>query len=159
MCPEPPPKYRLGWTAKVGLDRICSPAVRMILRSLERRPLKAFMTSFGMGLAIAMLIVGFYFFDAFNYMLDFQFRNVQREDVMVAFNEPRSSETAFSLAQFPGVLRSEPFRIVPARLRFEHHSKRVSIFGLPEGGDLRRVIDNKLRVIVLPPDGLVITAK
>jgi putative ABC transport system permease protein len=159
MRPEPPANYQLGWTAKVGLDRICSPAVRMILRSLERRPLKAFMTSFGMALAIAMLIVGFYFFDAFNYMLDFQFRHVQREDVMVAFNEPRSSEAAFSLAQFPGVLRSEPFRIVPARLRFEHHSKRTSIFGLSEGGDLRRVIDRKLNVLALPPEGLVITAK
>jgi putative ABC transport system permease protein len=159
MRPEPPARYQLGWTAKVGLDRICSPAVRMILRSLERRPVKAFMTSFGMALAIAMLIVGFYFFDAFNYMLDFQFRHVQREDVMVAFNEPRSSEAAFRLAQFPGVLRSEPFRIVPARLRFEHRSKRSAIFGLPEDADLRRVIDKNLNAVALPPEGLVLTTK
>jgi putative ABC transport system permease protein len=154
MRPEPPAKYQLGWTAKVGLDRVCSPAVRMIFRSLDRRPLKAFMTSFGMALAIAMLIVGLYFFDAFNYMLDFQFRRVQREDVMVAFNEPRSSEAAFSLSRFPGVLQSEAFRMVPARLRFEHRSKRTAIFGLPEGGELRRVIDKKLKVVALPPENL-----
>lgn len=159
MRPEPPARYQLGWTAKIGLDRICSPAVRMIFRSLERRPLKAVMTSFGMALAIAMLIVGFYFFDAFNYMLDFQFRHVQREDVMVAFNEPRSSEAAYNLAQLPGVLRAEPFRIVPARFRFEHRSKRSSILGLPEGADLRRVIDKELNVLSLPPEGLVLTAK
>jgi putative ABC transport system permease protein len=114
MRPEPPAKYQLGWTAKIGLDRLCSPAVRMIFRNLERRPVKAIMTSLSMGLAIAMLIVGFYFFDAFNYMLDFQFQHVQREDIMVAFSEPRSAEAAFSLARFPGVLRSESFRIVPA---------------------------------------------
>lgn len=159
MRPEPPAKYQLGWTAKIGLDRLCSPAVRMIFRSLERRPVKAIMTSASMGLAIAMLIVGFYFFDAFNYMLDFQFQHVQREDIMVAFSEPRSAEAAFSLARAPGVLRSESFRIVPARLRFEHRSKRTSILGLPEKSDLRRVIDKNLSAVVLPPEGLVLNSK
>jgi putative ABC transport system permease protein len=159
MRPEPPAKYRLGWTAKIALDRICSPAVRMIFRSLERQPVKALMTSFAMALAIAMLIVGLYFFDAFNYVLAFQFRNVQREDIMVAFNEPRSSEAAFSLAQLPGVLRSEPFRIVPVRLRFEHRSKRTSIFGLRDDSSLRRVIDKDMNVLDLPPEGLMLTTK
>ncbi len=159
MRPEPPPRYRLGWTSKVGLDRICSPAVRMIFRSLERRPLKAFMTSFGIALAISMMIVGFYFFDAFNYMLAFQFQHVQREDVMVAFNEPRSSGAVFELAQLPGVLRSEPFRIVPARLRFEHRSKRTAIFGITEETTLRRILDKNLNVISVPAEGLILTAK
>jgi putative ABC transport system permease protein len=160
MRPEPPAKYRLGWSAKIGLDGMCSPAVRMIFRSLERRPIKAFITSFGMALAIAMLIVGFYFFDAFNYVLAFQFQNVQREDIMVGFNEPRSSEAAFNLAQLPGVLRSEPFRIVPARLRFEHRSKRTAILGLSEGSSLRRVMDRTLNALCLPADGgLILTTK
>ena len=159
MRPEPPARYRLGWTAKIGLDRICSPAVRMIFRSLERRPVKAFITSFGMALAVSMLIVGFYFFDAFNYVLNFQFENVQREDIMVVFNEPRSSEAVFNLAQLPGVLRSEPFRTVPARLRFEHRSKRTAIFGLTEDNSLRRVLDRNLNAIPIPPDGLVLTTK
>ena len=159
MRPEPPAKYQLGWTAKIGLDRLCSPAVRMIFRSLERRPVKAFITSFGMGLAIAMLIVGFYFFDAFNYMLDFQFQYVQREDVMVGFSEPRSAEAGFSLARSPGVLRSETFRVVPARLRFEHRSKRTSILGMSEKSDLRRVIDKNLIAISLPQQGLVLNSK
>ncbi len=159
MRPEPPAKYQLGWTATIGLDRICSPAVRMIFRSLERRPVKGLMTSLGMGLAIAMLIVGFYFFDAFNYMLDFQFQHVQREDVTVAFSEPRSAEAALSLARFPGVLRSEAFRIVPARVRFEHRSKRTSILGLHEDSSLRRVVDKNLSAIALPPQGLVLNSK
>lgn len=159
MRPEPPAKYQLGWTATIGLDRLCSPAVRMIFRSLERRPVKAFITALGMGLAIAMLIVGFYFFDAFNYMLEFQFQHVQREDVMVAFSEPRSAEAAFSLARLPGVLRSEAFRVVPARLRFEHRSKRSSILGMSETTDLRRVIDKNLNAISLPQQGLVLNTK
>ena len=159
MRPEPPARYRLGWTAKIGLDRICSPAVRMIFRSLERRPVKAFMTSFGMALAVSMLIVGFYFFDAFNYVLNFQFENVQREDIMVVFNEPLSSEAAYSLAQLPGVLRAEPFRTVPTRLRFEHRSKRTAIFGLTEDTSLHRVLDRNLNALRVPSDGLVLTTK
>lgn len=159
MRPEPPAKYQLGWTARIGLDRVCSPAVRMIFRSLERRPVKAFITSLGIGLAVAMLIVGFYFFDAFNYMLGFQFQHVQREDVTVAFSEPRSAEAEFSLAQFPGVLRSEAFRVVPVRLRFEHRSKRTSILGMSEGSTLRRVIDENLNAISLPDQGVALNAK
>jgi putative ABC transport system permease protein len=159
MRSEPPARYRLGWTAKIGLDRICSPAVRMIFRSLERRPVKSFMTSFGMSLAVSMLIVGFYFLDAFNYVLNFQFENVQREDLTVAFNEPRSSEAAFNLAQLPGVLRSEPFRTVPARLRFEHRSKRTAIVGLTESDGLRRVLDKNLIALRIPPEGMVLTTK
>ena len=159
MRPEPPARYRLGWTAKIGLDRLCSPAVRMIFRNLERRPVKALMTSVGMALAVSMLIVGFYFFDAFNYVLNFQFENVQREDMMVAFNEPRSSQAAFNLAQLHGVLRSEPFRSVPVRLWFEHRSKRTAIFGLTEDSSLRRVLDRNLNALRVPPDGLVLTTK
>jgi putative ABC transport system permease protein len=56
-------------------------------------------------------------------------------------------------------MRSEPYRAVPARLRFEHRSRRVEITGLSPQSELRRLIDVKLRPISLPPVGLVLTAK
>jgi putative ABC transport system permease protein len=56
-------------------------------------------------------------------------------------------------------MRSEPFRIVPARLRFEHRSKRTAIFGITEQTTLRRILDKDLNVISVPADGLILTTK
>jgi putative ABC transport system permease protein len=88
-----------------------------------------------------------------------QFEVVQRDDVTVVFNEPKSAEVRHELARLPGVLRSEPFRAVPARLRLEHRSRRVELTGLIPDSELRRLIDADLRRVELPPEGLVLTAK
>jgi energy-coupling factor transporter ATP-binding protein EcfA2 len=67
----------------------------------------------GMSLAVAILIVGYYFVDAIDYLGSFQFRSVQREDMTVLFHDPRPSRAHHEVAALPGVLRVEPFRVVP----------------------------------------------
>ncbi len=88
-----------------------------------------------------------------------QFEVVQRDDVTVVFNEPKSAAVRHELEQLPGILLSEPFRAVPARLRYEHRSRRVDLNGFSPGASLRRLIDAKMRPVELPPEGLVLTAK
>ena len=63
------------------------------------------------------------------------------------------------LARLSGVMLSEPYRAVPARLHFEHRSRRVELTGLNAQSDLRRLIDAELRPVELPPEGLVLTTK
>ncbi|MGE5192526.1 MAG: ABC transporter permease, partial [Deltaproteobacteria bacterium] len=58
MRPEPPAAYRLTVLERLGLKDLFSQPTRMILRHLERRPFKAFFSSFGMALAVAILILG-----------------------------------------------------------------------------------------------------
>jgi putative ABC transport system permease protein len=58
----------------------------------------------------------------------------------------------------PGVLRAEPFRSVPARLRHGHRVHRGEITGLSESGDLRQLVDDSLRPVRLARDGLVLTS-
>jgi putative ABC transport system permease protein len=79
--------------------------------------------------------------------------------VTVTFNEPKSASARHELDRLPGVLHSEPFRAVPARLRFAHRSRRVELTGLSAHSDLRRLIDIKLRAVELPAEGIVVTAK
>ena len=48
--------------------------------------------------------------------------------------EPHRTGTASARADNPDLPRrmlAEPFRSVPARLRFEHHSRRLRVTGLP----------------------------
>jgi putative ABC transport system permease protein len=159
MRPEAPPHFRRGLAERSGLDRWFSPAARIILRNLERRPLKALLSSVGVGFAVAILVVGLYFFDAMRYLIKVQFENVQREDATVVFNNPRTSRIRHDVGHLPGVLDAEPFRLVPVRLRFEHRSRRVGLLGLYPGSDLRHLVDQQLRSVELPPEGLVLTAK
>ena len=130
----------------------------MILRNLERRPWKAMLSTLGLAFAGAILIVGFYFYDAIEHLVRVEFQTAAREDVGITFNEPHGSSARYSVERLPGVLRAEPFRVVAARLRFEHRSRRVGILGLADDRDLRRIVDQHLRVIDLPPEGIVLSA-
>jgi putative ABC transport system permease protein len=158
MRPEAPARFRPGVAERLGLQRFVSLSARMILRDLERRPWRAVISVFALSLAGATLIVGFYFYDAIDYLIQVEFQNASREDVTITLNEPHGSNARGALAQLPGVLRSEPFRVVATRLRFEHRSRRVAIMGLESERQLRRIVDINQRAIDLPPDGLVISS-
>jgi putative ABC transport system permease protein len=159
MRPEPPTRFHSGWLERSGLQAWLSSPVRMILRNVMRRPGRAALSVLGMAFAVAILILGRYFVDAIRYIADVQFRIVQRDDVTVTFHDPLPARTRYDIAQLPGVLTSEPFRAVPARLRFGHRTRRTGLIGLPPGGRLHRLIDTQLRPIDVPRDGVLLTTK
>ena len=159
MRPEPPATFRPTLVERWGLQRLFSPAGRIVLRNLERRPWRAGLSTLGIAVAVAILLVGFYLGDALSWLMTVQFQIVQREDVTIVFNEPRPASTRYGLARLPGVLRSEVFRSVPVRLRREHYQYRLGLTGIEPQGEFRRLIDRHLNTVPLPPDGLVLTTK
>jgi len=160
MRPEPPARFRAGAIERMGFHKVVPTSVRIILRNLERRPGKAMLSILGIALAVGLLVVGFFlYFDTIERIIEVQFNEVQREDVSVAFNEPRSSNAKYDLAHLPGVIRVEPYRAVPARVRFQHRSRRTALLGLEAEGDLRRIVAKDFQSVTLPPDGLVLTTK
>jgi putative ABC transport system permease protein len=159
MRPEPPESFHAGWLERLALSRLFRTPGRMILRSLARRPVRAGLSVLGIAFALAIVVVGRYLVDAVDLLTDVQFRAVQREDVSVAFNEPLSARARHSLAALPGVLRAEPYRVVPARVRFEHRTRRVALLGLDPGGELRQLIGADLVAETVPAAGVVLTAR
>jgi putative ABC transport system permease protein len=159
MRPEPPAQFRPTIVEKLGLQSWFSPSGRIILRNLERKPIQACLSILGIALAVAILLTGRYFQDATSYLMDFQFRQVQREDITIIFNEPRPSRTLYEVASLPGVIQSEPFRLVPVRLRFEHRTYRTALTGIEATGEFRRLMDKNLDSVYLPADGVVLTTK
>ena len=157
MRPEPPSRYRESVIEKLGLKRWLAEPTRMIVRNLERRPVKSLLTSVGIAFSCAILMVGTFSSDAVDYMINVQFGLAQRDDVSVTFVEPTSYRALYDLLSLPGVEYGEVFRAVPVRLRFEHREYRSSIQGYDAGGDLMRLLDEDLHPIHLPPDGLVLT--
>jgi len=63
----------------------------------------------------------------------------------VTLTEPGGWRALSELQALPGVLRAEPYRIVPVRLRHGQRSHSGVIRGLEPGGDLVRVLDADLR--------------
>ena len=158
MRPEAPPQFRPTLIERWGLQRMFPASGRIILRNLERKPMQALLSMLGIALAIAILMVGRYMGDAVLYIIDVQFRHVQREDVTLVFNEPRPARARYALNHLPGVLQAEPFRSVAARLRYEHRTHRTGLMGLDPQGELRHLVDRQLRPVPLPPSGVLLTA-
>lgn len=159
MRPEPPANYRPTLVERLGWSQLLTQPERMILRHLERRPIKSALSVLGIALAAALLVLGSYVKDSLDYIIEAQFQLSQRQDVTVTFVEPTSSIARHELQHLPGVIRGEPFRAVPVRMRFEHRSRRMSIMGLPPDGELQRLLDDRLRFFQLPQEGLVLSAK
>lgn len=156
MRPEAPARYRKTRLERLAGRRV-SPTGRMLLRGLERRPGKALLSTLGVACATAIVVMGWYAFDAIELMQEVQFQTVQREDVTVVLREPASAATRHTLARLPGVLRTEPFRVVPARLRNGHRTYRAALQGLTPGGELRRIVGSDFRPHELPEDGVLLT--
>lgn len=159
MRPEPPSNYRATIVERIGFQRFFSQEMRMIVRHLERRPLKSFISCVGIAMSVAILILGSFTLDAINYLIDFQFYLSQRDDVTIAFVEPTSAQSLHDVAHLPGVVYCEPFRSVATRLRFGHRSYRVGIMGLPENSQLYKLFDKKQNPVSPPHDGLLLSEK
>lgn len=157
MTPEVP-AFRRTLLDRLGITPLLSPAVRMIVRNLIKRPLRSALASAGMALAVAVVVVGGSSADGLHRMRDVQFQAVQREDLSVALRHPRAIGTARDLRALPGVRLAEPYRVVPARLLGRGRHEDIALYGLPDGGVLRNVVDNELRRVPRLGAGVVLTA-
>lgn len=159
MRPEPPANFRPTIVERLGLQRFFTQPARMIMRQLERRPIKASMSIVGISMAVAVLVMGQFLEDALDEMINFGFYTQQRQDVMVTFVEPTTLGAFYELTRLPGVLKAEPMRGVAVRLRSGHHVRRVGITGIQNHAELFRAIDDDRNQIEPPPDGLLLTDK
>jgi putative ABC transport system permease protein len=157
MRPEPPARYHETWVEKMGLKRWLSQPTRMIIRHIQRRALKSFLTLLGIALACGIILTGLFQRDTVGYMLNVQFGMAQREDISVTFTDPTAYRVRFDLLGIPGVQHVEVFRAVPVRLRHGHLSYRTGIRGVEPGGDIQRLLDSDLRPVALPSDGILLT--
>jgi putative ABC transport system permease protein len=155
MRPEMPTRYRRSVVE--GVWQHVTPATRMILRNLERQPLRSAASVIGIAFAVAVLFVGLAFVDVMNVLINEQFVMGMRQDATVTFVEPRSPRAMSSVERLPGVMDVEPIRSVPVRLRAGPRSRTLALTGLPETPRLNRIVNRNGAVVSLPADGLVLS--
>jgi len=159
MRPPAPFQYRHGWLDRSGLLRAVRTRHWMSLRGITARPLRALFTIAGMAFSVPIIVVSLFWTDAIDYMIYAQFRLAERGHLSVTFNQPVPMRAAREIGRMPGVLTVEPARHVPVRLRAGHRSYRTAIAGLPAPNRLRRLLDEALRPITLPADGLALSRR
>ena len=105
----------------------------MIMRNLERKPLRAAITVAGIAGSVAILISGTFWSDAIDWFMDVQFNKVQRAQRAASASPSRCRATArFELERLPGVKQVEVTRAIAVRLRAGHRSYRTAITGVAD---------------------------
>ena len=156
MRPPAPARYRTA-----SIDRwsrvVLGPLGQMVFRELRRRPLRTLISTSGIALAVAIMVIGRFASDSMDHLLDLHFNRAQKEDLSVTLREPSDGRAERALLAVPGVIHSEGIRTVPARLRFGSRSRETVLEGLPGNGRLRAVLNRDGHEVSLPLDGVVLT--
>jgi putative ABC transport system permease protein len=159
MRPEPPANFKPTLLERILPRRFLPPELRMIIRNVARQPIKAGLTVLGIALAASVIVIGSFSLDAMNYMMDFQFRQSQRQDLTVNFVEPTTASVVHEMRELPGVLASETLRAVAARISFQQRWRQVAITGLEPEPQLFRLLDKHERVVRVPEYGVMLNTK
>lgn len=156
MRPPAPGHYRRTLLERLGIQAI-GPALRMIIRNMERRPLRTGLSIAGVAASVAIVVLGNFFRDAIETIVDAQFNVAMRSDVAVWLAEPGDDVMRLDLARLPAVTQVESTRFVPVILHHGHRSERSLVRGYDGRAVLYRVVDADNRATVLEGRGLVIT--
>lgn len=159
LRPPAPAEFRPLMVERLGYAELLTPSQRMVMRNLERKPIRAATTVAGIAGSVAILIAGTFWADALEYFVDLQFNKVQRAQVQVGLFEAVEADVRRELARLPGVLQAETSRAIPVRLNAGHRSYRTSVTGLADDATLQRILDSDLREWKPAPGGVLLTTR
>jgi putative ABC transport system permease protein len=159
MRPEPPPSFKPTLLERFVPSGVLPPEFRMVIRNIGRKPVKSCLSVLGIAMAASVMILGSFSLDAVNYMMEFQFRKAQRQDLTVSFVEPATASVMYEMTHLDGVLDSETMRAIATRIHFKHRSRRIGIMGLESEPQLYRLLDAQERTVQIPAFGIMLNSK
>jgi putative ABC transport system permease protein len=157
MRPPTPLTYRRTLAERLGLRRVIGPAGMMVVRELERRPLRTLLSTAGIAMGVAIFVLGRFSWDSFDRVFDDAFPRGNRYDLSVTLVRAAPARVAGELGHLPGVLSAEGERTVAVRLRAGSRWRDAVIHGLPDDAELRWLLDAGRDRVTLPDAGVVIT--
>lgn len=159
MQPPAPTSYRRTLVDRLQLGRHLSTQTEMILRHIQRWPLRALFTVFGTAMAVMLLVTLFFFFNSIDELVDSFYFRENRQDLVIGLVDARPETARFEIARLPGILAAEPVLQVPARLSHGHLGQRIAISGLSRDTAFRMFQDSAGRSFTLPGQGIVLSEK
>ncbi len=157
MRPPAPARYRRTWLDSTGPGRALGPGQRMVLRHLQRHPWRSALTVAGLAASVAIVISGSFWRDSIDQMIDTQFRQVLRGDVVLMLAEATGAQVVTQALRLPGVTAVEPARQVAVQLVNGRRQWRGSLQGRSAPAELQRVVDATGQRHAVPSEGLLLT--
>lgn len=160
MIPPAPPIYRKSSLSKSGLIAWLDQPTRIALRQIGRWPMRSLMTSTGIALAVALIVMSLQWNDSMSRLARSYFFDAQRQDIMVGLVEPKELRTIHEFKQLPGVLKAEPMRFVSADLKANGLVHRGAVNAIPQNASLFPIYDDAKRLVKEVPDkGIAIATR
>jgi putative ABC transport system permease protein len=157
MKPEAPVLFGRTLLDRAGLYRLFSPAMRMVAREIERRPVRMLLSGGSVALATAIVVIGGVSTDSINEVLRLEYDVVERHDLAVTLNQAVSARATRELEHVPGVLFAEGERTVAVRLHTPRHEKTTMLVGINKGRQLHGLRDANRRPLSVPPTGVALS--
>ena len=158
LQPPAPPTFQPTLLERLGYGRRVPPAAMMVIRNIERRPLRAALTVAGIAAAIALQISGAFWTDTIELITDTQYRRVLQGDVMVDFVEPVGLDAAAELRRMPGVIDARLWRSEPVRVHARGRTIDTVLTGHEAGDAMQGVVDVERGPRPMPADGLLLSS-
>lgn len=157
MRPPAPAAYRQSRLDRWRVSGVLSQSGRMVLREIQRRPLRTALSALGMAGAAALLILGRFAWDSLLHYFDETFLREQRQDLQVVLSRPLPPRAVHEIAAWPGVRRAEPVRAVAVRVSNGQLWRESVLLGLSPDATLRRLVSKSGTVVPAPRDGVVLS--
>lgn len=157
MRPPAPANYRRGFGDLPFVRRFIGPAAQMVLREIQRRPIRLILSSVGIAVAIGIMVVARFFGDSMSYLVDVHMHQANAWDTQIMLRRPRPLSSLRSFEHLPGVYYAEGQRYVPARFRSGSRHRTLAIKGYDPSSELQRLLDMQGQEVAVPEDGLLLT--
>jgi putative ABC transport system permease protein len=157
MQPLRPAAYRRGLLDRLTPGASVDQATRMIVRNIERFPLRATLTTAGLAASLALLVGTQFVFASLDRVIEHAYYRTQRWSDSLSFGEARSAAALVEVRRLPGVFAGEPVRVVGVRLSANGREERARMTGLDLHARLAQPLDRQGRAIGFQGRGLILS--
>jgi len=151
MRPPAPLTYGRTLAERVGLDRAIGPSAMMVVREIERRPVRFLLSTAGIAMGVGMFLFGRFSWDSFQYLMNEVYVREHREDLTVTLSRAVPAGAVQELAHLPGVEIAEGERTVPVRIKVGSRWRDTVIIGYAPDATLH------VPPRGIPDDGVLLT--
>ena len=156
MRPPAPPVFKRHTSKGNWIFSWLDQPTRIILRQIVRWPLRSLFTCLGIALSVGVLVMSLQWTDSITSIINTYFHKAQRQDVTLMLSDTENHTVVNEVMHLPGVLQTEPARMVSAEFTTGHRYHRGSVSGVPKNALLAPVYDNHRGLVSIPDHGVVV---
>ena len=145
---------------RLHVDRFLGTSAMMVVRELERRPLRFLLSSTGIALGVAIFLLGRFSWDSFEYLMNETFVRGHREDITVTLRRSGPDRAVCtSSRRCPACSTPRASAWYRCGFRFGSRWRDTSIIGLQQDSALRTLLDGDERPVAVPEHGALISTE